>query len=400
VPSLEERAARLHREALVLDSHNDVLLAVVDYGFDLGLDGLSPGRLRTHTDLRRMRAGGLDAQFFAVYVDDEFVPRKPSERGRATRRAIDLIAALREQVHRHGDVLELATSSADIRRIASEGRIAALIGIEGGHAIEDDLEKLRELRRLGARYLTLTHFAANSWADSATSPPRHNGLTAFGRKVVAELNRLGMMVDVSHVSPKTVADVLRASRAPIIASHSSARALCDHPRNLGDEELREISRHGGGGGGVVMVNFYDGFLDGRKVPLLEEAWKASRALHSRHKDSPDRAQEAMARWWTERGIERTPSAVLVDHIEHVIRVAGPTHVGLGSDFDGFGFYSSPVGADDVASYPRITLELLRRGHSEEEIRGLLGGNFLRVMAEVERVGVELQRDAPTAEGPR
>jgi len=267
--ALRSRAEKLHREAIVVDTHNDITSPLIDDGFDLAMSGNDPAaRVKTHTDLQRMKAGGLDAEFFAVYVGKEFVNKKPSEGGGAARRAMDVIDVVKEQVGRHPESMELALTAADIRRIARKGKIAALMGIEGGHAIEDSLRTLRAFYALGVRYMTLTHTNTNDWADSEgdlnnTAVAHHNGLTEFGRQVVLEMNRLGMMVDISHVADKTFYDVIATTRAPVIASHSSSRAIANHTRNMSDDMLRELAKNGG----VVMVNFYDGFLDPRKSAL-------------------------------------------------------------------------------------------------------------------------------------
>jgi membrane dipeptidase len=278
---MRERAEQIHRDAVVVDGHNDITSLILDYQFDLGMDGSGPGKrdatlywipairwllprldasnLRTDTDLRRLRAGGIDAEFFSIFVDSSYVPRDPSQAGRAKDRALAMIGSVLEQVRRHPEDLELATSAADVRRIAGAGRIAALMGLEGGHAIENDLANLRQFHDLGVRYMTLTWNNANDWADSCYEHP-HGGLTDFGRAVVPEMNRLGMVVDVSHVSDATFFDVIETTSAPIMASHSSARALADHPRNMSDEMLRAVARNGG----VVMVKFQDWFVDPRR----------------------------------------------------------------------------------------------------------------------------------------
>src|SRR5262249_28378964 len=267
--AMRARALKLHRSSIVVDTHNDITSPMLDEHFDLGSAGDDPSsKVKTHTDLRRMKAGGLGAEFFAVYVGKEFVSKKPSEGGGAARRALDMIGVVNEQIRRHPESLEKASTPADIRRIVKQGKIAALMGIEGGHAIEDSLHALRDFYELGVRYMTLTHTNTNDWADSEgdINDPKvqhHNGLTDFGRQVVHEMNRLGMMVDISHVADKTFYDVIATTRAPVIASHSSSRALAPHPRNMTDDMLRALSKNGG----VVMVNFYDGFLDARKAEL-------------------------------------------------------------------------------------------------------------------------------------
>jgi membrane dipeptidase len=368
---LRERADRLHREAIVVDGHNDITSFVLDYGFDLGMDGTGPGKrdataywipwlrwlaphsvdeLRTDTDIRRLRAGGVDALFFSIFAHTRYA-KTP---GAAPQRALLMIEALRDQLGRHPEDLELATRSADIRRIVARNRIAALMGLEGGHAIEGDLDTLRRFYDLGVRYMTLTWEASNRLGDSCYDEP-HGGLTELGAEVVAEMNDLGMMVDVSHVSDATFFDVIDATRAPVIASHSSARALVDHPRNMSDTMLRAVA----GNGGVVMVNFQDTFVDPRKAGYAKGIWYAI----------------------THLGWEPTPLSNVIDHVDHVARTAGIDHVGLGSDFAGTFFM--PEGIEDVSEFPNVTYELLRRGYSDEAVRKILGGNLLRVFAEVE-----------------
>jgi membrane dipeptidase len=374
----------LHKEAIVIDTHNDVTTPILDRGFDLDMDGAAPdARIRTHTDLRRMRQGGIDAQFFAIYVAAEFANKG------AARRALDMIDAVYEQVRRHSDVLEMAYTSEDIRRIAKKGKIAALMGIEGGHAIENSLGALRMFYKLGVRYMTLTHSNTNDWADSSgdVDDPRvrhHDGLTDFGRKIVLEMNRLGMMVDISHVSDKTFYDVIEVSRAPVIASHSSARALADHPRNMTDDMLKAVAKNGG----IVMVNFADIFVDPRKAELAKRERAKRRELEAQLPNDPGRLQEEIRKWRAANPSPgKTPLSMLIDHIAHIARVAGIDHVGLGSDFDGV--TGLPEGMEDVSKLPNITYELMKRGFSERDIKKILGENFLRVMSEVERAAARL-----------
>lgn len=397
---LWRRAAALHKEAIVIDTHNDVTTPILDRGFDLGMDGAAPdAKIKTHTDLRRMKQGGIDAQFFAIYVAAEFVNKKPSEGGGAARRALDMIDVVYEQVRRHSDVLEMAYTSDDIRRIVKKGKIAALMGIEGGHAIENSLGALRMFYKLGVRYMTLTHSNTNDWADSSgdIDDPRvkhHNGLTEFGRKVVLEMNKLGMMVDISHVSDKTFYDVIEVSRAPVIASHSSARALADHPRNMTDDMLKAVAKNGG----VVMVNFADIFVDPRKAELAKRERAKRRELEAQFQNDPGRVQEEIRKWRAANPSPgKTPLSMLIDHIEHIARVAGIDHVGLGSDFDGV--TGLPEGMEDISKLPNITYELMKRGFSERDIKKILGENFLRVMSEVERVAAQLRASESSTAPP-
>jgi membrane dipeptidase len=371
-PPPDARAAQIHRSAIVVDGHNDVTTWILDTGFDLAMDGADPSKsnaelwwilgrvlplpdgsdLRTHTDLRRLARGGVDAQFFSIFADPQ--GRGPGE---YRTRAIEMIEALLEQFARHAGRLTLAVSERDIREAAAAGKVAGLMGLEGGHALEDSLANVENFYDLGVRYMTLTWSNTNGWADSSGDAPRHGGLSDFGRQVVREMNRLGMLVDVSHVSDDAFWDALEVTRAPVIASHSSARALVDVPRNLSDDMLRAVARNGG----VVMVNFGGSFIDPDKAGY----WNAARDLLLNFGPTP------------------VPLSRLLDHIDHVARVAGIDHVGLGSDFDGTLFL--PEGARDVAGFPNVTAGLLERGYGEDEVRKVLGENLLRVFAQAERV---------------
>lgn len=389
--ALRARANRLHHQSIVVDTHNDITSPLVDDGFDLAMRGDDPNaKVKTHTDLRRMKAGGLGAEFFAVYVGKEFVSKPPSEGGGAARRALDVIDVVKEQIRRHPESLEAASTAADIRRIVKRGKIAALMGIEGGHAIEDSLHAVRMFYALGVRYMTLTHTNTNDWADSEgdlnnTSVNHHNGLTDFGRKVVQEMNRVGMMIDISHVADKTFFDVIATTRAPVIASHSSARAIANHPRNMSDEMLRAIAKNGG----VVMVNFYDGFLDPRKAELALRSRAMEDDLKQKYPNDPKRVQEEVEAWRKANDPGKTPLSVLIDHIDHVAKVAGIDHVGIGSDFDGVPLTGLPEGMEDISKLPTITYELMKRGYSDADIKKVLGENLLRVMSQVERVAASM-----------
>jgi membrane dipeptidase len=381
---LRERAATIHRESIVLDSHNDVAsFWIVDDGFDLAMDGdgdndrtpwihwmvpwlpAAPAgpQIRTQIDFARAERGGLDAQFFSVWVSREFYDPDAPAPGRAKERAEAIIDSLYEQLRRHPDRMELARSGDDVRRIAGEGKLAALLGLEGGHAIEHDLQTLRDFYERGVRYMTLTWSFTHSWADSAggsgepEAERRHGGLSAFGETVVREMNDLGMLVDVSHVSDETFWDTMEVTRAPVIASHSSARALVQLRRNLSDDMLRAI----GSNGGVIMINFMGMVLDPDKSTFR---FILDLLLHGGNAD--------------------VSVSEVVDHIEHVIEVAGIEHVGLGSDFDGSPRIFFPMGLRDVADFPTITLELLRRGYDAEQIQMVLGENLLRVLAAAEQ----------------
>ena len=385
------KAMKIHQSSIVIDTHNDVTSAILDDGFDMGESGIVNGRIKTHTDIARLKAGGMGAQFFAVYVGKEFVTKKPEEGGGAARRALDMIGVVYDQVKKHPDTFEMAYTSDDIRRIRKAGKIAALMGIEGGHAIEDSLFALDNFYRLGIRYMTLTHTNTNNWADSEADLKKpnvkhHGGLNELGKKVIGEMNRLGMMVDISHVADDTMADVFEVSKAPVIASHSSARAIANHTRNLNDDELRAMAKNGG----VVMVNFYDGFIDPKKAEVTFNGRAKEEEIKQQFPNDPKRVADEMKQWRSQYKFDKTPLSVLLDHIEHIIKVAGIDHVGWGADLDGIPLDAAPVGLEDVSKYPVLTYELLKRGHSEADIKKILGENLLRAMAKCEQVAKEMQ----------
>lgn len=378
--ALWRRALAIHRSAIVVDTHNDILSMMTDDNYDLGVSSVG----KYHTDLARMKQGGVTAEFFSVYVDRKYVTE-----GGSARRALDMIDYVYRAVERHPRELMLATSTADIRRAKAQGKIAALMGIEGGHAIEDSLMALRDFHRLGVRYMTLTHNNTNNWADACCDAAKHNGLSDFGKEVVREMNRIGMLVDVSHVSDKTMSDVLDISTAPVIASHSSARALADRPRNIPDELLRRFAKNGG----VVMVMFYPGFIDKNVIAATKE--RADRLkpqldeLAAKYKNDPKGLEAERDKLFAANPLPPSPLSVLIDHFDHVAKVAGVDHVGIGSDFDGVA--SLPVGMEDISKLPSITFELLKRGYSERDVRKILGGNFMRAFAQAERVAPRSKR---------
>ena len=389
----DARARRLHARAIVVDTHVDAPYALEKKWADVGERGATP-----HFDIPRALEGGLTAPFFAIYV-----PARYAETGGAARETLDLIDLTRRLVRAHPQEMVLADSVADIRRSKKDGRIAVLMGIEGGHAIEDSLGALRQFRGLGVRYMTLTHTNTNNWADSSGrfylpdfNPDEYrvnHGLSEFGRAVVREMNRIGMLVDVSHVSDETIDDVLETSRAPVFASHSSCRVLSDIPRNLTDGQIRRIAAKGG----VVMINIGSYFLDQKVV----DQSRADRAavlpqylnLKQELAADPKKRDEAIGKLFDTLPRHRTSWTRVVDHLEHVIKVAGPQAVGLGTDFDGI--EDPPEGLDDVSKLPVITAELLRRGHSEEVVRGVLGENFLRFFARAEEAARGLAGEAPS-----
>jgi membrane dipeptidase len=368
-----EDCTSIHASALVIDTHADTPQRFLDENWDF-TDPLQGGMI----NLDSARRGNLAAEFFAIWVE-------PSEHtGHFAHRALALTDAVLEEVRRHPDELQLCATPDDILAAKANGRFAVLMGLEGGHAIENSLAMLRTFHRLGIRYMTLTWANNNDWADSSGDMPLHNGLTDFGRDVIREMNRLGMMVDVSHVSDKTFWDVLEVSSAPVIASHSSARALTNSKRNLTDEQLRALAQRGG----VAMVNFYPAFVDDawrlawdalrpRRAPMLEEATKPYRDAGQ---PVPFHLSTQIDRVLTAQ-IPRPSLASLIDHFDHMIRVAGVDHVGIGTDFDGI--QDLPAGIDSAADLPRITEALAERGYSAEDLRKVLGGNLLRVFGEIQ-----------------
>ncbi len=372
-------AAELHKRAIVIDGHNDLpwrLLAKVGSSFDLAVrheDG--------HTDIPRLREGGVDGQFFAAYVPSD------CEGPGAARIALEQIDLIRQMVARYPD-FELALSAADVRRIAGSGKIATLIGVEGGQAIENSLGVLRMFYALGARYLTFTHIDSTDWADAATDEPRHGGLSEFGEEVVREMNRLGMLVDISHVSADTMADALRVSEAPIVATHSGARAVNSNSRNVPDDILSQISENGG----LVMVNFYSGFVVPEAADVARDMLRAYREARTQFGEDSAAVENTIRQFEEEHPIPSGTVSDLVDHIDHIVEVAGIDHAGLGSDFDGI--INSPEGLEDVSKFPAITEELVRRGYSDPDIVKILGGNILRVMEGAEEVARQLSAAAP------
>jgi len=372
---LWKRALEIHKKAIVVDTHNDITTPMTNDDYDLG----GPPPIPYRTSIESMKKGGLTAEFFSLYVKPHYATK-----GGAARRTLDMIDAVYRAVERHPNDLMLATTAADIRRAKKQGKIAALMGIEGGHAIENSLAALREFHRLGVRYITLTWNNTNDWADAGRGEKKHNGLTDFGKEVVREMNRLGMLVDVSHVADKTMSDALDVSKAPIIASHSSARALSNVPRNIPDDLLKRIAQNGG----VVQVNFYSVFVDTDTVsPQSAERDKRLKAqqdvLNVKYKDDPERLAEEGDKLEAANPLPPLSISKLIDHIDHIVKVAGIDHVGIGADFDGAN--DMPEGARDVSMLPNITYELLKRGYSEKDIRKILGENLLRVFAEAERV---------------
>jgi membrane dipeptidase len=380
---------QVHRSAILIDTHNDVTSSTVD--------GLDIGKLRAkgHTDVVRMKQGGMGAQFFAVYVAANYAKDKT-----AAHRTLDMIDTVRHDiVDAHPNDFYFATTADGILEARKQHKIAALVGIEGGHAIEDDLRLLRDYYVLGIRYMTLTHTNTNSWADSSGDENKpHNGLTPFGKDVVREMNRLGMMVDIAHVADKTFWDALSTSEAPIFSSHSSCRALSNLPRNMTDEMIVALGKKNG----VVQINFNCDFLSQKSADSTAKVDRKARlreldALREKYKDNPKKLREAEEDYFLARGKNtvRATLADVVENIDHVVKIAGVDHVGLGSDFDGVGCV--PLGLDDVSKWPNLTRALLEKGYSAEDIRKIYGGNTLRLMRAVEATAARLQHSAAVRE---
>ncbi len=382
----EARAREIHEAAILVDGHNDLPWRIRGrWGLDLSDVDLDAPLPDGHTDLPRLREGGVDVQFWAAYVPVRFAGPE------ATVVALEQIDLIQRFTAAYPEQMEMAYSADDVERIVGRGRIASMIGIEGGHAIANSLPVLRELYEAGARYLTLTHSATLAWADAAGDDRAHGGLTEFGRKVVREMNRLGMLVDLSHVTAEVMEDALETTRAPVIFSHSSARAIAEHPRNVPDEILRRMPENGG----VVMVNFYSGFLHPEGARNIQDLFREEARIRRENPD-PEAFEEAMEAWRREHPTPPGDVALVADHIDHIVEVAGVEHVGLGSDYDGVSVV--PEGLEDVSKFPNLTAELLRRGHSEADVTKILGGNLLRVLREAEEIGAELRRtEEPAAD---
>ncbi len=382
----EARAARIHREAIVLDTHIDTTSFLGRPGWDF-MTRHPAGRTDddSHVDYPRMREGGFDAAFFSIYMPGTVTGPE------AVKRSLVLIDRVRRLAEQHPNEIVLATTAADVRAAHKAGKIAALMGMEGGHMIDESLEVLRDYQRLGVRYLTLTHSVNTTWGDSSGDKPAHDGLTPFGKDVVRELNRLGVMVDISHVADKTFWDALETSRAPIIASHSSARALSGHPRNMSDDMIKALAAKGG----VVQINYLDQYLDDGLYKATVARQSRVQALRTEleqrfpgEANSARRQQELSAAQAAMPPLPAVSWERIIDHIDHVVKLVGATHVGLGSDFDGA---TMPQGMEDCTGLPKITQALLAKGYSEVDVKNILGENLLRVMEQVEAL-----KEAPAA----
>jgi membrane dipeptidase len=380
-PIVWQRALAIHKKAIIVDGHNDIPSPMVDEDLDLATSTV--GKFHKdgdpfHTDLARFKASGITGEFFSIYVGGE-----TWKAGRAMVRAMDMIDATYREAEKHPGQLTMCTTAAEIRRAKKTGKVCALMGIEGGYAIENSLGALRNFYRLGIRYMTLTHNVSHDWADAHRGEVKNNGLSDFGKEVVREMNRLGMLVDISHVSVKVMNDVLDVTTAPIIASHSGARAVNDHTRNVPDDVLKRVAKNGG----VIMVNFYPSFLDARTNK--EENERAAKlkpqidALREQFKNDPQSYNAAERKLMDANPIYIAPYTRIVDHIDQIKQIAGIDYVGLGSDFDGVPML--PAGMNGMEDLALVTYEMLKRGYSEVDIRKVLGENFMRAFAQAEKV---------------
>jgi len=377
---IAERAKKLHFSSIVLDTHDDTTQRFFSKDFDIGKrnpDG--------HVDIPRMREGGMNAIFFSIWIDGRIMGPP------AVEKALDQIDAVHENVRKYSKDMVLCRTAAEVREAHKQGKIAALIGVEGGHMIGNDIRVLRMFGNLGVRYMTLSHFYNDEWADSSTDKPVHNGLTDFGKDIVREMNRQGIMVDISHVSDKTFYDALEVSKAPLMASHSSCRAICNHPRDMSDEMIKALAAKGG----VIQINYERSFIDqaykdaydkvsGGVVAAMEKVTKecaGDEACVGRKIKDMETQMEASG------ALPRVSWEKIIEHIDHVVKLAGADHVGLGSDFDGA---TMPDGMEDCSKLPKITEALVRKGYADDDIRKILGGNLLRVMEQTEKVSREVQ----------
>lgn len=375
------RARALHGQAPLIDGHNDYPWALrgLDPGRDLAKADITKSVPALMTDIPRLRAGGLGGQFWSVYVPSTM---PAPEAVVATMEQIDVVHRM---LKRWPETFELALTADDVERAFKKGRIASMIGMEGGHSIDSSLATLRMMHALGARYMTLTHNNNTPWADSAADKPEHGGLTAFGEEVVREMNWLGMLVDLSHVSPDTMDDVLRVAQAPVIFSHSSARAVADVPRNVPDAILRQMPKNGG----VVMVSFVPGFTSAEVVAHDRRASAERTRLQQASPNDPAAVNRGMDAWRKANPTPRATIAQVADHIEHIRKVAGIDHIGLGGDFDGI--TEVVQGLEDVSTYPALTAELLKRGYSDDDVKKVIGLNVLRAWKQAERVSADLRK---------
>jgi membrane dipeptidase len=377
---IAERAKKLHFSSIVLDTHDDTTQRFFSKDFDLGKrnpDG--------HIDIPRMKEGGMNAIFFSIWIDGRTMGPP------AIQKALDQIDAVQQNIKKYSNDLVAARTAEDIRRAHAQGKIAVLMGVEGGHMIGNDIRMVRIFGRLGVGYMTLSHFYNDEWADSSTDKPAHNGLTDYGKDIVREMNRQNILVDISHVSDKTFYDALEVSKAPLIASHSSCRAICNHPRDMTDDMIKALAVKGG----VIQINYEKSFIDEAYRQASEKLSGGVVAMFDRFKKECGGDEECLNRKMTQEEKEATAEGKIphvsweriIDHIDHVVKLVGAEHVGLGSDFDGA---TMPEGMEDCTHLPKITEALMRKGYSDADIKKILGGNLLRVMEQAEKVSRELQ----------
>ncbi|OFW45069.1 MAG: membrane dipeptidase [Acidobacteria bacterium RIFCSPLOWO2_12_FULL_67_14b] len=378
---LLQRARALHKQVPLIDGHNDYPWALrsVDPGRDLATADITRPVPSLMTDIPRLRQGGVGGQFWSVYVPSTM---QGKEAVRATLEQIDIVHRM---TRRWPETFELALTAADVERAFKAGRIGSLIGMEGGHSIDSSLATLRMMYALGARYMTITHSANLPWADASTDTPVLGGLSKFGEEVIREMNRMGMLVDLSHVSADTMADAIRVSAAPVIFSHSSARAICNVPRNVPDTVLQMVAKNGG----VVMVTFVPGFISQAVADYDARLTTQRQMLRSEFPNNEAYVNVGLERWRAQNPEPKATLSQAADHIDHMRKVAGIDHIGLGGDFDGI--TAVVVGLEDVSTYPALTAELLKRGYKDDDIRKILGLNVLRVMKHAEKVAAGLQR---------
>jgi membrane dipeptidase len=377
---IAERARKLHFSSIVLDTHDDTTQRFFSKAFDISKRN-SDGSI----DIPRMREGGMNAIFFSIWIDGRTMGPP------AVQKALDQIDAVHEVVRKNSKDLVFCTTADEVRRAHKDGKIAALIGVEGGHMIGNDIRIVRIFGDLGVRYMTLSHFYNDEWADSSTDKPAHNGLTDYGKDIVREMNRQGIMVDISHVADKTFYDALEVSKAPLIASHSSCRAICDHPRDMTDDMIKALAAKGG----VIQINYEMSFIDQAYKDASDKLSGGVVAMFDQLKKECGDNEECLQKKMNEMQKKAVAEGKLphvgwqriIDHIDHVVKLVGPDHVGLGSDFDGA---SMPEGMEDASKLPKITEALMRKGYKDDDIRKILGGNLLRVMQQNEKVSKELQ----------
>ena len=377
---IAERARKLHFSSIVLDTHDDTTQRFFSKTFDISKRN-SDGSI----DIPRMREGGMNAIFFSIWIDGRTMGPP------AVQKALDQIDAVHEVVRKNSRDLVFCTTADEVRRAHKDGKIAALIGVEGGHMIGNDIRIVRIFGDLGVRYMTLSHFYNDEWADSSTDKPAHNGLTDYGKDIVREMNRQGIMVDISHVADKTFYDALEVSKAPLIASHSSCRAICDHPRDMTDDMIKALAAKGG----VIQINYEMSFIDQAYKDASDKLSGGVVAMFDQLKKECGDNDECLQKKMNEMQKKAVAEGKLphvswqriIDHIDHVVKLVGPDHVGLGSDFDGA---SMPEGMEDASKLPQITEALMRKGYKDDDIRKILGGNLLRVMQQNEKVSEELQ----------